>query len=150
MGCFDSLDGFTLNDFGDHHEQRLRDLVSPVFPAYEIFWRRYVVPLTNRIDPNFSFAKDRDPWIRLRPDVPARQEKLAMHHYSVFYYLGRAAERISSGECEYPEDVFSLLDACGDNAREFCALAREILRDFGQPFDFLPTRKDHLCCSADR
>jgi hypothetical protein len=150
MGRFDNLDGFTLAHFGDHHEQRLWSFVSKAFPAYEIFWRRYIVPLTNRIDPNFSFVHDRNPWIRLRPEVHERQEGLAMSHYSVFYYLGRAAERINSDDCEFPEDIFSLLDACGDNTLAFCILAKEILRDFGQPFDFLPLRKDHLCCSGDR
>lgn len=150
MGSFDNLEGFTLTHFGDHHEQRLWGLVSTAFPAYEIFWRRYIVPLTNRVDPNVSFPRDRDAWIRLRPDVHERQEKLAMHHYSVFYYLGRAAERINSGECEFPEDVFSLLDACGDNALAFCTLAREILPDFGLSIDFLPSQKDQLCCSTDR
>jgi hypothetical protein len=150
MGSFDNLDGFTLTHFGDHHEQRLWSLVSAVFPAYEIFWRRYVVPLTNRVDRNVPFPQDRDPWIRVRPDVHERQEQLAMHHYSVFYYLARAAEHANSNESEFPEDVFSLLDACGDNALAFCILARKILTDFGLSIDFLPSRKDQLCCSTDR
>lgn len=150
MGSFDNLDGFTLADFGDHHEQRLWTFLSASFPAYEIFWRRYVVPLTKRIDPNISFPQDRDLWIRLRSDVHDKQEQFGMHHYSVFYYLGRTAERVSLGEDEFPEDVFSLLDACGDNALAFCGLAREILPDFGLSIDFLPVRKDQLCCSSDR
>jgi len=150
MGSFDNLDGFTLTHFGDHHEQRLWSRVSAAFPAYEIFWRRYIVPLTNRIDRSVPFPQDRDPWIRLRSDVHERQEQLAMHHYSVFYYLGRAAERVNSDEGEFPEDVFSLLDACGDNALAFCILARKILPDFGLSIDFLPSQKDQLCCSTDR
>jgi hypothetical protein len=150
MGNFDNLDQFALAHFGDHHEQRLWSLVSAEFPAYEIFWRRYIIPLTNRIDPNIRFPQDRDSWIRLRPDVNKRQEQLAMHHYSVLYYLGRAAERVNSDDCEFPEDVFSLLDACGDNALAFCILAREILLDFGPSVDFLPSRKDQLCSTTDR
>jgi hypothetical protein len=150
MGSFDNLDAFTLTDFGDHHEQRLWSLVSAAFPAYEIFWCRYIVPLTNRIDPNITFPQDRDSWIRLRSDVHEPQERLAMHHYSVFYYLARAAERINSVESEFPEDVFSLLDACGDNALAFCRLARKILPDFGLSIDFLPSQKDQLCCAANR
>jgi hypothetical protein len=148
--AFENLDGFKLADFGDRHEQRLWSLLSADFPAYEVFWRRYIVPLTHRVDPIFSFPGDRDSWIRIRPDVSARQEQLAMHHYSVFYYLGRATERVKSGQCEFPEDVFSLLDACGDNAFEFIRVAREILQDFGISIDSLPLRKDQLCCLADR
>ncbi len=150
MDVFGNLDGYSLADFGDHHEQRLWSLVSTVFPAYEVFWRRYVVPLTNRIDGKVPFPQDRDTWIRLRSDVHERQEQLAMHHYSVFYYLGRATQRVNSGEDEFPEDVFSLLDACGDNALAFCILAGKILPDFGLPVDFLPSQKDELCCSTDR
>ena len=150
MGSFDNLDGFTLARFGDHHEQRLWSLVSAEFPAYEIFWCRYVVPLTNRIDPNIPFPQARDSWIRLRSDVHQRQEQLAMHNYSVFYYLGRSTERVNLDEAQFPEDVFSLLDACGDNALAFCILAREILADFGLSIDFLPWQKDQLCCPSDR
>ncbi len=137
-------------EFGDHQEQRLWPLLSRAFPAYEIFWRRYVVPLTNRIDPNISFANNRDIWIRLRADVHQKQEQLAMHHYSVFYYLARAAEQLEAGEDEFPEDIFCLLDACGDNALEFSRRAGEILSDFGLSISFLPTRKDQLCCLIDQ
>lgn len=150
MGSFDNLDGFTLTHFGDHHEQRLWSLVSSVFPAYETFWCRYIVPLTNRIDRSVPFPQARDSWIRLRPDVHGRQEQLAMHNYSVFYYLGRAAERVNLDEAQFPEDVFSLLDACGDNALAFCILARKVLPDFGLPINFLPSKKDQLCRPADR
>jgi hypothetical protein len=123
---------------------------SASFPAYEAFWRKYIVLLTNRVNPNVLFPQDRDRWIRLRPDVHERQEQLAMCHYSTFYYLGRAAERVKAGEDGFPEDIFSLLDACGDNAFEFCRIAREILPDFGLSIDFLPAQKDQLCLSADR
>ena len=73
-----------------------------------------------------------------------------MYHYSVFYYLGRAAERINSDHTEFPEDVFSLLDACGDNTLAFCILARKLLSDFGLSIRFLPLQKDQLCCTVDR
>jgi hypothetical protein len=75
---------------------------------------------------------------------------MAMHHYSVFYYLARAATRIHSDKRECPEDIFSLLDACGDNALDFCVVMRKILKDFGAKVDFLPKQEDELCCVRER
>ncbi|HKM47875.1 MAG TPA: hypothetical protein VJX69_09815 [Terriglobales bacterium] len=152
MGGYDNLDKFNLACHGDRWERELSSVGLEYFPAYEIFWRRYVVPLTNRIDPGISFSLDGDRWIRLRDDVEKRPEQMAMHHYSVFYYLARAASRIHSDKRECPEDIFSLLDACGDNALDFCIVMRTILKDFGAKVkvDFLPQQDDELCCARKR
>src|ERR1019366_7484046 len=98
------LDGFALAVHGDRHEREFWPILSHRFPSYEILWRRFIVPLTNRVDPQLA-ARPQD-WIRLRPDVPEQFEKMAMAHYSVFYFLGRAAKRISEERAalEYPED----------------------------------------------
>jgi hypothetical protein len=112
------LELFKLESHGDGREIELFPVVRDQFPSYEVLWRRYIVPLTNRILPGFSFPADRDNWIRLRDDVPGAWLTWAMHHYSVFYYFARAVKRLQSEEYPYPEDVFSLLDACGDNVRE--------------------------------
>ncbi len=150
MGCYDNLDKFNLASHGDHWEQKLGFLGLKYFPAYEIFWRRYVVPLTNRIDPEISLSTNRDLWIRLRDNVGQKHEQMAMCNYSVFYYLARATERINSGKTECPEDIFSLLDACGDNALDFCIVMRKILKDFGAKVDFLPQQDNDLCCMRER
>jgi hypothetical protein len=149
MGIYDNLDKFNLIFHGDRREQEWGSVVLQRFPAYETLWRRYVVPLTNRIDPDFSFSGDRDTWIRLRDNVRSACEKMAMHNYSVFYYLARATKRIHSGQGEFPEDIFSLLDACGDNALAFCKAMRAILNDFGASVDFLPRQKNELCSISE-
>lgn|SRR5260370_3413061 len=51
MGIYDDLDNFNLISHGDRREQEWGSLVSQRFPACETLWNRYVVPLTNRIDP---------------------------------------------------------------------------------------------------
>lgn len=149
MSIYTNLDNFNLISHGDRREQEWGSLVLQRFPAYETFWRRYIVPLTNRIDPDSSFSRDRDSWIRLRDKVRSACEKMAMHNYSVFYYLARATTRIHSGQGEFPEDIFSLLDACGDNALAFCKTVRAILDDFGAFVDFLPKQKDELCSARE-
>ena len=55
MGNYDYLDGFNLASHGDHREQEWVSVIAEHFPVYEVFWRRYVVPLTNRVDPRVSF-----------------------------------------------------------------------------------------------
>ena len=150
MGNYDYLDGFNLASHGDHREQEWVSVIAEHFPVYEVFWRRYVVPLTNRVDPRVSFSHDRNLWIRLRDDVRPDCEQMAMHHYSVFYYLARAILQIRVGKGGFPEDVFALLDACGDNVRAFFATMRLIFKDFGVGIDFLPVQKNELCAKEER
>lgn len=149
MGDYDNLDKFNLSQHGDYWEQHWAQLVLRDFPAYEIFWRRYVVPLTNRIDAAIP-ASDRGRWIRLRLPIDELCERMAMQHYSVFYYLARATENIHAKEsCPFPEDAFTLLDACGDNVRSFFASVKEFLGDFSQPIVKLPADKKRLCSDGD-
>jgi hypothetical protein len=57
-----------------------------------------------------------------------------MAHYSVFYFLGRAASRFaeeSDDDIEYPEDVLFLLDSAGDNFEHFMRLMNELGKDCG-------------------
>lgn len=69
---------------------------------------------------------------------------LAMHHYSVFYYFARAAQRLRSEEYIYPEDVFSLLDSCGDSVREFFSKTKQLLKRVGGSVPPLPTQKKDM------
>ncbi len=115
------LNHFTLENDGDRHEQERWKLVRDRFPKYEIFWQLYIVPLTNRT----TMADQGASWIRLRPDVPAEWAKLAICHYSVFYYLSRAAQRrleYSTSNHDnpiHPEDVIYLLQTCCENVTYF-------------------------------
>jgi hypothetical protein len=129
---WNSLDRFDLLAHGDRHEQELWPLVSGYFPSYEILWRRLIVPLTFRIDRQATSLTAKR-WIRFRPGIPKKYQQAAMAHYSVFYFLGRAAKRISQdkGAFEYPEDVFFLLDSAGDNLKFFLSRMQDIAEDCG-------------------
>jgi hypothetical protein len=125
---FEKLKGFNLIDHGDRHEHERWELVRDRFPNYEDFWRLYIVPLTNR-----TSAQAQDPsWIRLRSDVPAEWEKLAICHYSIFYYLSRAVQRrieCFSGNADrptHPEDVIYLLQTCCENVGYFYKALRAV------------------------
>jgi hypothetical protein len=89
------------------------------------------VPLTNRIDRRF--ADGQDEWIRFRSEIPEKYERTAMAHYSVFYFLGRAAKRIHDEKpaLAYPEDVFFLLGTVGDNLERFMKAMNDLGSDCG-------------------
>ncbi len=91
MAAMTEFDRFSLEADGDRHEQRFWKLLAADFPAYQLFWRMYVVPLTNRVD--FSIDRSDRRWIRMRPAVSDRYLRMAMDHYSVFYFVGRATEQ---------------------------------------------------------
>jgi hypothetical protein len=126
-----SLDRFDLGLHGDRHERELWPLVSGCFPSYEILWRRLIVPLTFRIDRQAA-SESAQRWIRFR-GIPEKYERVAMAHYSVFYFFGRAAKRVSEGGMafEHPEDVFFLLDSVGDNLKSFLSRMHELAKDCG-------------------
>jgi hypothetical protein len=130
MTAIEKLDQFNLDDHGDRHERERWRLVRDRFGNYEIFWRLYVVPLTNRVlGP--AAAGDRS-WIRVRRDIPLEWQKLALCHYSVFYRLSRAVElRLEQAETApdkptYPEEIISVLQTCCENVEDFYDAVRAI------------------------
>jgi hypothetical protein len=155
MSDYDALEHFDLRQHGDNWEKTLWGFVEGEFPAYQTFWRRYVVPLTNRIDP--AVGQSTPGWKRVRPEIGSGSnlEQMTMHHYSVFYYLARARRRICEDKpLPLPEDVFALLDACADNLAPrasgclgFFGIIRKIYADFGKTGLTLPTKGD-LCTDA--
>jgi hypothetical protein len=94
MNELDSLDRFDLGTQGDRHEREFWPLLSKRFPSYEVLWRRLIVPMTFRIDQKAAVESPKK-WIRFRPGIPVNYEKVAMAHYSVFYFLGRAVKRVT-------------------------------------------------------
>ena len=132
----EQLSKFALMMDGDRHERELWPLLSKDFPLYEKLWQRLIVPLTRRVEPSVSVDSiDRT---RLRISIAQRDERIAMAHYSVFYFVGRARRRLATDEAalENPEDVFFLLDSAGDNLKRLCLALNEFAKDWGgQIFD---------------
>ena len=92
-----------LEKDGDKYEVRYWGSLKRKFPNYEVFWARFIVPLTGR-------AEGRG--IGLREGIDPLLETIAMAHYTVFYHLGAAAElRFEFGQ-EFSEDfLFHLSSA---------------------------------------
>jgi hypothetical protein len=141
MNAYASLERFSLAEHGDPREQAWAPVVAKHFPAYEQFWRNYVVPITYRIDPQVAVSATE--WKNTRANVSEVLEQIEMHHYSVLYYFVRATEEIERGNIVFPEDVFSLLDSCGDNISHFFNKIQKIAKDFGTPIN-LPTQKKQM------
>ena len=140
MTANEKLEQFNLEDHGDRHEHERWRLIRDRFGNYEVFWRLYVVPLTNRV--LSPAALDRS-WIRVRRDIPLEWQKLALCHYSVFYRLSRAAElrleqaQIPSDKPTHPEEVVALLQTCCENVKDFYDAVRNIA---GGTVQYLPRR----------
>jgi hypothetical protein len=141
MTASEKLSKFNLEDHGDRHERERWALVRDRFGNYEIFWRLYLVPLTNRV---CGPPKPEDTsWIRVRRDIPEEWEKLTVCHYSTFYHLSRAAERrieqaeTKPNEPTFPEDVIYLLQTCCENVSDFYDAVRSL---GGDTVHYLPHR----------
>lgn len=128
----EQLSQFTLLSNGDRHEKELWPLLSKDFPLYEKLWQRLIVPMTLRVDSSASMTNNERH--RLRKDISPLYERIAMSHYSVFYFVGRAVKRLSQDEAvmENPEDVFFLLDSSGDNLKRFCNALNKFAGDWDE------------------
>lgn len=130
MIASEKLDTFNLEDHGDRHERERWRLVRDRFDNYEVFWRLYVVPLTNRV--LGPAAGGERSWIRLRRDIPSEWQKLALCHYSVFCRLSRAVElrleqaHSAPDKATHPEEVISVLQTCCENVKDFFDAVRDI------------------------
>lgn len=133
QAAFRNLEQFHLSEHGDAREKATWPSVSDCLSAYEMFWRTFIVLLTNRIDSQKELAHD---WIRLRPGIPRKYETLAMSNYSVLYYAASALQEIDNGRSEIalgrycrPELVFFQLQVCVENMKRLLSTARALLRE---------------------
>jgi hypothetical protein len=150
MTGFDKLEEFHFDLHGDGREREWWHLVSSDFPAHEEFWRKYIVPLTNRVNPNINPQNSYSHWIGARQDINRNYEQMAMHHYSVFYFLARATYALRVDKSFYPEDILYLLDSCGDNVHNFFVLIKQIAKKLGGSLEFLPNQEKDLCPEESR
>lgn len=127
----------TLNvaDHGDARERCIWTVSSGPLSEYETFWRALIVLLTNRIRDDLQGNPN---WIRLRDEIPEQYERVAMHNYSLFYYMANARReiteelnRLTSREFPRPENVFFALQASVEQLKALVVVARGILSGLG-------------------
>jgi len=89
---FLSLDELCLLHHGDAIERFYWPKVASSLSEYEVFWKRFIVLLTNRIDP-LEYKE----WIMLRKGLGEEYESLLMANYTTFYHCVVAHEQIEIG-----------------------------------------------------
>jgi hypothetical protein len=141
---FTNLEQLRLLDHGDAIERFYWPKVSSAISEYEIFWKRFVVLLTNRINP-LAFTD----WIMLRDGLPAEYESLLMANYSTFYHCVVSHEQIEIGRkakaehgFNHPELFFFSAKACLDNLGTLQREARELLKGVSAQIRFPKPPKD--------
>jgi hypothetical protein len=147
----DDYAGLAVLTVAYHGDARERDVwpdVASTLSNYEMFWREFIVLLTNRVVPGVAAGPQ---WIRLRESIPVDYEQLAMHNYSLFYYAAttwRAIEhdrgRLTSRAYPHPERIFAAMQACVEQAKPLQTLARNILRRVGVDRPKLPKHPQDL------
>ena len=128
---------FKLHVQGDRHERRMWPLVAELFPSYQAFWLAFIVPMSYRTDPILTQANPK--WYRLRSGIPPHFERLAMAHYSVFYWSARGVEKLELTDASYPEDIFFLFDSALDCLDIFIADVRRVAKDCGLRLTSVPS-----------
>lgn len=87
---------YSLEKDGDKYEIRYSGFLKTEFPNYEIFWARFIVPLTGR---------DEGRGGGLREGIDPLLENIAMAHYTVYYHLGVATELQAKFGQEFSENI---------------------------------------------
>lgn len=117
---------FKLSDHGDRFEKRWWSRVETEFLEYADFWRKHIVPLTNRI----FLAENDEKWEFLRDDVAFEHalEKMVMAQYSTFYYFYRATEIIDKEGMAFVEDAFLFLFFAVENLDRFARASERVFK----------------------
>jgi len=121
-----------LADHGDRLERAFGLLFGEQFPSYEIYWRKYSVPLTKREDAEYShhFKSDKD-LAKLDPPRTKFDLDLATLHYATFWHLCAAYRlRHLDDEPVMELDTFvhciTRLSSARDTAAAFAGIAHSM------------------------
>jgi predicted DNA-binding protein YlxM (UPF0122 family) len=107
---------FSYKSNGDFHEIQSGHLITDLFPNSEIFWKSFITPLTNRVDPSFTNHDDK---IRTRLNISTDIVDLSIIHYSVFLNLVYASTCLTTKQLSYFENFYAHLGSVCDLAEEF-------------------------------
>lgn len=148
---FTNLEQLRLLDHGDAIERFYWPNVASWLSEYEVFWKRFVVLLTNRVDP-FTHMD----WIMLRDGLKPEYESLLMANYSTFYHCVVAHEQIAIGRkakadhgFNHPQLFFFSARTCIENLEVLQAQAGKLLRraNITQRFPKSPDKIIHAITS---
>ncbi|MEO5995447.1 MAG: hypothetical protein ABIN89_02025 [Chitinophagaceae bacterium] len=106
----------TYQSQGDDYERKFSYLVIKEFQNSEEFWKRFIIPLTKRIDLNVTDLHDR---INSRKGIDKELVHLSAIHYSIFVKLIYAGNCIVSRHLSYFEDFYAHLGSVCDLTDDF-------------------------------
>lgn len=106
----DVVKSFSFENFGDSLEKNNFQFLVGRFPLLEEFWKKYIIPATQRIEPGKTNV------IRFREDNDRRIEKIASHNYSVFCNLVFAHLHLDKKDDCFLQDFYMHLAATCDLA----------------------------------
>lgn len=108
------LEQFSYKNNGDNYEINYGNKVIDIFPNSELYWRLFVIPMTNRIDNTVLNDK-----IGTRISVSIDMQELSRLNYSVFVNLVFAEQCISKKQISFFENFYAHLGTVCDLAEEF-------------------------------
>lgn len=119
---------WTLAADGDSVEREWQSHILPLFPRYEQFWGKHVVPLTLR-----TVKRD---LLYVKRGIPQELQVLATTHYSVYLRLAAAAECLTAAaglrRITGVLHLYMDLDAaCTDMLSRFLRASKEVLEKYG-------------------
>lgn len=107
---------FTYKSIGDKYEIIYGDTVIDNFKNSEVFWQKFITPITKRVDTAIINPNDR---IRPRQNISLDLQELSSIHYSVFLNLVYAGQCLATKHLSYFENFYAHLGSACDLAEEF-------------------------------
>ena len=96
---------FTLTKDGDGHEKEFyENFIKPNFPSYEVFWEKFVTPLTNR-PRDIHFCSDAELG---KKGFGPEHICIAQLHYTVFIQLLRCHLFKTKGNLTPDELIYAM------------------------------------------
>ena len=101
---------------GEDNERLHGHLLANLFPNSEIFWKHFIVPLTNRLDTSVTNPRMS---IQVRPNTSKDLHDIGSFHYSIFYNFLLAHLGLTTKHPSYFESFYTHLGSICDSAEEF-------------------------------
>jgi hypothetical protein len=101
---------------GAQPEQEFDYVVKELFPNSEIFWKKFIVPFTNRIDETITHESLA---IHPRTEISKDLREIGSFHYSIFHNLVYAYLAFERKHASHFENFYTHLGSVCDSVEEF-------------------------------
>ena len=124
-----NLSSYKTNGSGT--EKNVGYLLADLFPNSEVFWKKFIIPFTNRIDDSIT---DEAKSIESRDGVSVELYDIGSFHYTVFhnFLYAYAALYHKQRQTSYFENFYTHLSTICDCAEEFLVLIHRLLLECNQ------------------